>query len=113
MADPWPNVFSGLGSGIVVAVASWIKGRYNRMVKVHLLAENAAKAEDLGIRDMVVTMYNAFVPPKPRFGKAPLGIMEQIESIDNRVQSHEHRLDELAEAIAEVAHGAALDREPG
>ena len=104
-------IFSGVGSAVFVGLASWVKGRYNLMVKVKAQNEDKARAEDLGVREMVTTMYNAFITPKATiFNRNPTpGIIDRIESIDGRLADHDRKLIELAEAVQKVAHAAAAE----
>jgi hypothetical protein len=50
-------------------------------------AEDAAHAEELGVRDMVATIYSAMITaPATAFNKnPPPGLIDRVESIDNRL----------------------------
>ena len=78
------------------------------------LAEDKAKAEDLDLREMVVTIYSAMVTPKSTvFNRNPSpGLIDRVQSIDDRLINHEKVVNDLVQrfdkatlaAVTEVKH---------
>jgi hypothetical protein len=103
------DVFSGLGSGIVIGGASWIKGRSTRRTEMKKKAEQLAQAEDLSDRELLLGMYRGLVTPAPTALEPhpPPGLFDRVESIDKHLSEHDRRLDELTTSVTGWAKNAA------
>jgi hypothetical protein len=74
-------------------------------------AADKANAEELGVKEMVKTIYSAMITPAPTiFNKNPApGLIDRIESIDTRVAKHDILISDLMSAVKTVAHAAATE----
>jgi hypothetical protein len=104
-------LFSGIGSALAVFVLSLLKGNYNSRVRMKAQQLDKSKAEDLDLREMVTTIYSAMVTPRATpFNRNPTpGLIDRVASIDERLFDHDRQLKELASALSQVAHRAALE----
>jgi hypothetical protein len=104
-------LFSGIGSALIVFILSLLKGNYNARTRMKAHDEDKAKAEDLDLREMVSTIYSAMITPKATpFNRNPTpGVIDRVQAIDERLTAHDSRLDDIDEALKQVAHKAAAE----